>query len=71
MGRRNQGALVHRGGAAAGGVPPAAGRRAILANLRRGYRDMGQLNLALAEEGLVFEHLSPAAKQPVRPGDDP
>ncbi len=56
MGRRSQGALNSRA-VSAGSSQTGPERRAIRASLRRGYREMGHLNLALAEEGLVFEHL--------------
>lgn len=71
MGRRNQSALFPRA-EASGAEPELERRRAIRESLRRGYREMGRLNLTLAEEGLVFEHLSPAAQgQSVKPGGDP
>lgn len=57
MRRRNQGARFHQEVSAGAGQPELEQRIAIRESLRRGYREMGRLNLALAEEGLVFEQV--------------
>lgn len=42
-------------------------RRAVRTRLRRGYQEMGPLNLALAEEGLLFEDGSAGPGEKVGP----